>query len=98
MRAAIAVTLLAALGGCTDRQAVGDELVRALASSYPGQITAISFENHPPLDPPTLFIDLAESMTDEAKLHFICDVVVPRVDAAGGHIAVASFWTDDDCR
>jgi hypothetical protein len=88
------------LAGCTDPQGPGDRLSRELPQVYPSQITAIQFENSPPLDPPTLFIDLVPSMTPDQQLRFVCDEVLPRVRAASDSIAVASGpygWNDDDC-
>ena len=89
-----------AIVGCSDSQAAGDKLVQDLSQVYPDQITAIEFENQPPLDPPTLFIDLATSMTPDQQLRFVCDEVIPRVRAASGSIGVSSGpygWNDDDC-
>jgi hypothetical protein len=97
--AAVAAAIL--IAGCSDPQAAGDALVRDLRQVYPGQITGIEFENHPPLDPPTLFIDLAPSMTSDQQLRFLCDEVMARVKATGSNIAVTSYpygWNDDDCR
>ena len=79
-----------ALVGCADPGAAGDRLVRDLPQAYPSQIVAIQFENNPPLDPPTLFVDLAPSMTPDQQLRFICDQVMDRVRALSGAIAVTT--------
>jgi hypothetical protein len=89
------------IAGCSDPQAAGDSLVRDLPLVYASQITGIEFENHPPLDPPTLFIDLAPSMTPDQQLRFLCDELMVRVKATGSNIAVTTYpygWNDDDCR
>jgi hypothetical protein len=87
------------LAGCSNAQEVGDRLAQELPQAYPGQIRAIAFENNPPIDPPTLFIDLAPSMDPDQQLRFLCDEVVPRVRATNTAIAVTvSYgWYDDDC-
>jgi hypothetical protein len=64
------VIAAAAMAGCSNLQAAGDQLLRELPAAYPSQIAGIGFENYPPMDPPTLFIDLASSMDATAQLRF----------------------------
>lgn len=64
---AAALTLAACRGS---RQAAGDRLARELPEMHPEQIIAIEFENSPPLDPPTLWIDLSPSMTPDEQRRF----------------------------
>jgi hypothetical protein len=78
--------LAIALVGCRqpDVQAIGDRLAEQLKDDFQTQIVAIAFENSPPLDPPTLWIDLSPSLDLEAQRRFVCDVVWPRVTAEAG--------------
>ena len=75
--AAVALCSIALAGCQTDHQAAGDRLVRDLSAKYPGQINAIEFKYAPPLDPPTLYIDLDASMDPQAQRRFLCEVLVP---------------------
>ena len=92
--------MAATMAACSNPQAAGDRLLRELPSAYPSQITGIGFENNPPMDPPTLFIDLAPTTDPTAQLRFLCDEVMPRVNVASSRIAVTvSYgWSDEDCR
>jgi hypothetical protein len=91
----VAATLLA----CTNPQAAGDRLVQELPRAYPEQISAVSFENNPLMDPATLFIDVAPSMDPDQQLHFLCDEIMPRVSAtkAAIGVTVSYGWWDTDC-
>ncbi len=91
--------LLALLVGCANHQSAGDRLVRELAQTYPDQIASIAFENNPPLDPPTLFIDVKSSMSPDQQLRFLCDSVLPRIRSLDPQIAatVSYGWWTDDC-
>jgi len=93
--------MVAVIVGCSSNvQTVGERLARELPSLYPKQVTAVAFENAPPLDPPTLFVDLAPSMDASAQLAFLCNELQPRVQAVGGGIdvTVSYGWHSDDCR
>jgi hypothetical protein len=100
-RAASAIAMVATLSvtACSNPQAAGDRLVRELPELYPQQVVAVAFENTPPLDPPTLFIDLSPSMSPDEQLRFLCDELVPRIKATGTSIpATVSYgWWSDDC-
>jgi hypothetical protein len=106
--AAVIVLMLVGLVGLTvaaqfswsDTQQAGDQLAQGLRRDYPAQVMAVSFENSPPLDPPTLFIDLAPSMSPQQELRFLCDEIVPRIRATKASIAatVSYGWTDRDCQ
>jgi hypothetical protein len=89
----------AVLLGCTNPQAAGDRLVQELPKAYPEQILAVSFENNPPMDPATLFIDLAPSIDPDQQLRFLCDEIMPRVLAtkAAVGVTVSYGWWDTDC-
>lgn len=65
--------------GPTDDQMTA--LTLDLQEAFQNEIIAISFENAPPLDPPTIFIDTSPSLTKEAELDWLCNLVGPRVDA-----------------
>jgi hypothetical protein len=96
----VSASMTACSGSPSSDQVVGDGLVEELARVYPDQITAIAFENAPPLDPPTLFVDLAQSMTPDQQLRFICQELRPRVRAVSSSISIASGpwgWWDSDC-
>jgi hypothetical protein len=45
-----------AIGGCGGVQERGNRLARELPAAFPEQISAVSFENAPPLAAPTLVI------------------------------------------
>jgi hypothetical protein len=98
-------SLLLALvvSGCglaaTDHDAAGRRLEAELIATYPDEVVAVSFENRPPLDPPTLFIDLDPGMDPDAQLRFLCDQLWPHVrsvDAAIG-VTVSYGWWAEDC-
>ena len=101
MALAVACATLACQGNhdVDDHQAAGERLARELPSLYPAQITAISFENSPPLDPPALFIDLAASMGPQEQLDFLCDEIWPRIRGTDEDISatVSYGWWDTDC-
>jgi len=104
MRRLVAFVTCLLLVGCStgasvDVQAAGDRLASELPTLYPGRVVAVSFENAPPLDPPTLFIDLDPAMDSEAQLRLLCDEINPRVKAAGADIdvTVTFGWHSDDC-
>ena len=71
------------LVGCTsrgvDQQAAGDILVREFRATYPEQIRAIGFEYSPPLDPPTLYVDLEPAMSLASQRAFLCGTLWPRI-------------------
>ena len=101
-KAWLALTVGLGLAACAPApvpQEAGDALIVELQEAYPIEISAITFENSPPLDPPTFFIDLDPDMTPEAQLAFLCGEVVPRIRATGHDIAVTVThgWWDDDC-
>ena len=66
---------------------------------FPDEITAIAFENNPPLDPPAIFIDLAPSMTPEQQLDFLCTKVLPKIRSLDDAISatVSYGWWTDEC-
>jgi hypothetical protein len=70
-----------------------------LLSKYPQEIVAVAFENVPPVDPPTIFVDLDPSMDPAAQLRFLCDQlwpVVRQVDPGIG-VTVSYGWWAEDC-
>ena len=70
------------------------KLVEDLRTTFPDQIDAIDFENAPPLDPPTIFIDFDQGSDDTTLLRLLCDDVKPRVLAVDRSIDVfADGWT-----
>jgi hypothetical protein len=87
------------IGCAANVQSAGEKLASDLPLLYPDQIEALEFENNPPLDPATLFIDLHPSMEGDAQLRFLCDEIRPRVVAAGGGIdvTVSYGWHSSDC-
>lgn len=91
MKTVLLVSIVA-LAGCraapTDAQMTA--LTQDLRQAFPSQIVAISFENAPPLDPPTIFIDTSPSQTREAEIDWLCNLVRPRVDAVDRRIEVES--------
>jgi hypothetical protein len=91
--------LLVGCQSATDVHAAGQRLAQSLPSELPGRIVAIDFEYNPPLDPPTLFIDLQADMTPEAQLALLCDEIAPRVRATNSDIdATVSYgWHIEDC-
>jgi hypothetical protein len=96
--AAVALCSIALAGCQTDHQAAGDRLVRDLSAKYPGQINAIEFKYAPPLDPPTLYIDLDASMDPQAQRRFLCEVLVPDMSVVDRDIAATvsyGWWSDD---
>lgn len=79
------------ISGCRDNvSAVGDRLVSELLRDYPSEIDAIHFENQPPLDPPTLWIDLAPSMQVAEQRRFVCEVILPKVTEANSAITTVT--------
>jgi hypothetical protein len=96
-----AIVLMLVLGGC---RGVADEdlsrLVADIEGAFPNEIAAIDFENAPPLDPPTIFIDLWQDMNSTDQRRFLCDQVKPLVDAVDPNINVVVSWgwaASDDC-
>ncbi len=83
---------------CSCQEGVSDselsKLVVDLRASFPDQIDAIDFENAPPLDPPTIFIDLDQGLDATTLLRLLCDDIKPRVVAVDRSIDVfADGWT-----
>jgi hypothetical protein len=92
----LAVDLRATFGGPTD--GTMERLVAELDAAYPEEVAAIDYENAPPLDPATLFIDVQRSMSHEAELTFICEQINPRVDAVDSRIDISSSTVSgSDC-
>jgi hypothetical protein len=94
---------LLALAGCmagpTDPSM--SALTAQLREAFPNQIAAISFENAPPLDPPTIFVDMAPGTSPEDELTFLCSLVRPQVNAIDSRIDVTTtygYHSQDDCR
>lgn len=102
MRLAFILLTVVAIAGCnsSDVQARGDRLATDLQEAFPDKISAISFENAPPLDPPTLFIDVDPPMEPDDEKAFLCEAIKGQIDAAGGGIdATTSYgWSiGTDC-
>ena len=91
MRALLVVSLLC-LGGCqaAPTAAALAGLTRELQEAFPDKIAAISFENAPPLDPPTIFVDTAPGIARAEEVTWMCSLVKPRVDAIDVRIDVES--------
>jgi hypothetical protein len=74
-----------------------DGLIHDLQVAYPEQITGVSYENSL-LDPPTIFLDVAESMSREDERRLICVEVKPKVDAVSDLIDILSTRIESrDC-
>ena len=99
MRAQWLLAVALVVASCQDHQAAGDQLANELPGLYPEQITAIAFENNPPMDPPTLFVDLAPTMDAQDQLEFLCTELAPRIRSVDRGISatVSSGWWLEDC-
>lgn len=77
-----------------------DNLTRELQETFPSQIASVVYENAPPLDPPTLFIDIAPGISPQDELDFLCNSVKPRVDAVNVAIEATTtygYYLGTDC-
>lgn len=99
-RVLILAATVSSIAACqVDHGPAGNRLARELAAKFPDQVEAIEFQYSPPLDPPTLFIDLDPSMSPEDQQQFLCDVLAPEIAAVDREIAatVTYGWWSDDC-
>ena len=85
---ALVLTIAGCRAGPTDASMA--ELTRALKEQFPEVIVAISFENAPPLDPPTIFIDTDPALGRVDEVSWLCTLVKPRVDDLDATIEVES--------
>lgn len=75
-------------------------LANELQASFPAEINSVSFENAPPLDPPTLFIDMAPGMSPADELTFLCSSIGPEVAAVDARIDATTtygYYLQTDC-
>lgn len=75
-------------------------LANQLEAAYPAVVASVSFENAPPLDPPTLFIDVKPGTAPNAELSFLCAEVRPLVDAVDPRIEATTtygYYLRTDC-
>ena len=96
---AFAIVVGGCLGSAPDPGAAGEQLAKDLPAAFPSQIVGTEFENNPPLDPPTLFIDVSGAMSPDEQLRFLCEEIVPAIDRTGASIpATVSYgWSTEDC-
>jgi hypothetical protein len=92
----ILLLALVALAGCRagPTDSAMEALTRELDEAFPNEIAAISFENAPPLDPPTIFVDTKPDITREETVAWLCVSVRPRVDAVDSRIDVFTTYGD----
>lgn len=92
------VLLAACRSGPTNAEM--ERLKQDLASSFPAQIKSVAYENAPPLDPPTLFIDMQPNISTDDELAFLCDLVGPKVNAVNVDIEATTtygYYLRTDC-
>ena len=94
----LALSLAACRAGPTD--AMMSTLADQLEAAFPATIRSVSVENAPPLDPPTLFIDMAPGLSPAEELTFLCTSVGPQVDAVDRRIEATTtygYYLRTDC-
>jgi hypothetical protein len=75
-------------------------LADQLEAAFPADIVSVAFENAPPLDPPTLFIDMTPGKSPADELRFLCSSVRPQVDAVDSRIEATTtygYYLRTDC-
>jgi hypothetical protein len=94
----LSLLLSACRAGPSDAQI--SALADQLETSFPALVASVSYEYAPPLDPPTLFIDMAPGVSTGAELSFLCANVGPLVDAVDDRIDATTtygYYLRTDC-
>jgi hypothetical protein len=87
------------LGCGADVQTAGEKLERDLPRTFPGRVADVVFENSPPLDPPTLWVEVDPAMSPEEQRVFLCSELAPHVSEMHDEILVTVNygWWSSDC-